>query len=174
LLVVAVCACAPKNLTTRESVGGYEYRIGPGDRLKVTTYNEQRLSGEFAVGANGAVSFPLAGDIAAKGKTVGEFRDELERRLGSEFLRNPRVAVEVLNFRPVYILGEIAKPGEFPYADRMSIFALVAKAGGFTYRANKSFAYIRREDETEEKAVRLTSATAVFPGDTIRIPERTF
>lgn len=173
-LAMALSGCAPKVLSQRDSVGNYQYRIGPGDRLKVTTYNEARLSGEFAVSADGIVAFPLTGDLPATGKTVIQFRDELQARLGSEFLRNPKISIELLNFRPVYILGEVAKPGEFAYAERMSVYALVAKAGGFTYRATKGFAYIRGENETDEKPVRVSSATAVYPGDTIRIPERTF
>ncbi|MBU3991285.1 MAG: polysaccharide export protein [Alphaproteobacteria bacterium] len=167
-------ACAPANLAERASVGAFEYRIGTGDRLHVTTYGEDRLTGDFGVGANGAVAFPLLGPVQAAGKTLGEFNAELQRRLASEFMRNPRVAVEMINFRPVYILGEVQRPGEFPYGERMSVYALVAKAGGFTYRASEKYAYVRAEHETAERAVRLTSATAVQPGDTIRIPERNF
>ncbi len=167
-------ACAPANLADRASVGAYEYRIGTGDRLHVTTYGEDRLTGDFGVGPQGEVAFPLLGPVQAAGKTLAEFNAELQRRLASEFMRNPRVAVEMINFRPVYILGEVQRPGEFPYGERMSVYALVAKAGGFTYRASEKYAYIRSENETAERAVRLTSATAVQPGDTIRIPERNF
>lgn len=166
--------CAQVTMTERASVGSYQYRIGPGDRLKVATYGEERLSGEFTVNSAGMVAFPLVGDLPADGKTLTEFKEALQMQLGTAFLRNPQISVEMINFRPVYILGEVARPGEFGFAERMSVFALVAKAGGFTYRANRAFAFIRGENETEEKAVRLGSATAVQPGDTIRIPERTF
>ena len=80
----------------------------------------------------------------------------------------------MINLRPVYILGEVQKPGEFPYADRMSVYALVAKAGGFTYRAHQGYVYVRGENEANERAVRLTSGTAIQPGDTVRVPERHF
>lgn len=173
-LLLLLGACAPSTLVDRASVGVYEYRIGAGDRLRVTTYGEDRLTGEFAVSSNGAVAFPLLGPVQAAGKSLPDFSAELQHRLASEFMRNPRVSVEMINFRPVYILGEVQRPGEFAYGERMSVFALVAKAGGFTYRANESYAYIRAEDEAAERAVRLSSATSVQPGDTIRIPERSF
>lgn len=172
--MILPAACAPAHLAERATVGSFEYRIGTGDRLHITTYNEQRLSGDFAVNANGAISFPLLGDVPAAGRTLDQFNRELQGRLASQFLRNPQVTVEILNFRPVYILGEVQRPGEFPYGERLSIYALVARAGGFTYRANQGYAYVRGETEASEHAVRLSSATAVQPGDTIRIPERTF
>lgn len=167
-------ACSPQHMTDRDPVGRYAYTLGPGDRLKIATYGEPSLTGEFAVNLDGKVSFPLLGDLDARGKTLAGFRENLLLRLGAQLLRDPQASVEMINFRPVYVLGEVAKPGEFAYGERMSVFALVAKAGGFTYRANQSYVYIRGEDDTEERVIRLSSATAVHPGDTIRIPERTF
>jgi len=174
LNLLFLAACAPVALTDRITVDAFEYRIGSGDKLKVTTYGEERLSGDFTVNSAGAIAFPLVGDVMAKGKTLSEFSAQLRTTLGSEYVRNPQVSVEIVNFRPVYVLGEVAKPGEFAYNERMSVFALVAKAGGYTYRANQDFAYIRGEGDSDERAVRLGSATAVQPGDTIRIPERRF
>jgi polysaccharide export outer membrane protein len=169
-----VAGCAPKQLTERPVVGSFEYRLGAGDKVRVATYGEDRLTGEFTVNAAGAIAFPLLGTVPAAGRTVSQFTADLQGRLASQFMRNPQVTVEMINFRPVYILGEVQRPGEFPFAERMSVYALVAKAGGFTYRANQSYVFVRGEEETQEHAVRLSSATAVQPGDTIRIPERTF
>ncbi len=173
-LALLLGSCGPARLVHRAPVGSYEYRIGPGDRLRVATYGEERLSGDFTVNAAGQVSFPLLGAVPAAGRTVAEFNTDVQRRLGAEFMRNPQVTVEMVSFRPVYILGEVQRPGEFPYGERMSVFALVAKAGGFTYRANQKYVYVRAENELEEHAVRLSSTTAVQPGDTIRVGERTF
>ena len=173
-LFLALAACTPANLAERPSTHAYQYTLGSGDRLKVETYGEQRLTGEFAVNGEGKVSFPLLGEVEARGKTLAQFKADLIGRLGNELLRNPQVTVEMLNLRPVYVLGEVARPGEFPFAEHMTIYALVAKAGGFTYRANREFAYVTGEGDADEQATRLTSTTAVHPGDTIRIPERTF
>lgn len=167
-------ACGAPPLAERAPVGSFEYRIGAGGRLRVATYGEDRLTGEFSVNAAGEVSFPLLGPVPAAGKTVLEFNSSLRALLAGQFMRNPQVTVEMVNFRPVYILGEVQRPGEFPFGDRMSIYALVAKAGGFTYRANQGYVLVRGEEEAEERAVRLSSGTAVHPGDTIRVPERTF
>ena len=172
--LLLLSACAPARLVERAPVGSFEYRIGPGDKLRVATYGEDRLTGEFAVNARGEVAFPLLGPVPAAGMTVGQFNAEVQLRLAAEYLRNPQVTVEMLNFRPVYILGEVQRPGEFAYGERMSIHALVAKAGGFTYRANQAYVLVRGEMETAERAVRLSSATAVQPGDTVRVPERSF
>ena len=173
-LLVLAGSCTPGNLSERPTVGTYVYRIGPGDHIKITTYNEDRLTGEFTVNSAGAISFPLLGTVPVAGKTLPEFNADLQQRLATGFMKNPQVSAEMVTFRSVYVLGEVQRPGEFPYAERLSVYALVAKAGGFTYRANQKFAYVRGENETVEHAVRLTSATAVQPGDTIRIPERTF
>lgn len=174
ILVLVLGACGPVSLTDRPAVGNYEYRIGPGDKLKITTYGEARLSGDFAVSNAGTLAFPLLGDVPASGRTLDGLRGEMQTRLGTQFLRDPQVTIEMVNYRPVYILGEVARPGEFAYSERLSVFALVAKAGGFTYRASDKYVFIRSENENEEHAVRLSSATAVLPGDTIRIPERKF
>lgn len=174
LLLLITAACARVAMTEGSTVGTYVYRIGSGDRLKILTFGEPTLSGEFAVNADGIVAFPLVGDVPAGGKTVTEFKADLSNRLGTQYVRDPQISVEMVNFRPVFILGEVAKPGEFTYSERMSVFALVAKAGGFTYRADQAYVLIRRENEIEEKAIRLSSATAIHPGDTVRVPERVF
>lgn len=174
LILLSIAGCAPSQLAVRPAVGIYEYRLGSGDKLRVVTYGEQRLSGDFAVDAHGRVQFPLLGEVEAGGRTIDQFKAELLQRLGAELLRNPEVTVEMLNFRPVYLLGEVARPGEYPFSDKLSFYALVAKAGGYTFRANRSFAYIRSEGEAAEQPVRIDSATAVMPGDTIRVPESTF
>ncbi len=175
LALVLLAGCAPSvDLSEGIPVTRYVYTVGVGDRMKIAVFGEEELTGEYIVNSDGLLAFPLIGGIPASGKTVDELKAGLEAALGKEYIRNPRITVTMASFRPVYILGEVSRPGEFPYVEKMSVFALVAKAGGFTYRAEDDFAYIRQENETEERAVRLTSATAVRPGDTIRIPERRF
>lgn len=89
-------------------------------------------------------------------------------------MRDPRVTVNVASYRPVYVLGEVSNPGEYAYTERMTVYALVAKAGGFTYRANQNVAFIRHENEAQERAYSLTSGGAIMPGDTIRFEQRYF
>jgi polysaccharide export outer membrane protein len=106
--------------------------------------------------------------------TIPQFQKEVETALKNGYLKEPRVSVEVLNYRPFYILGEVTKPGEYPYTNGLTVQNAVATANGFTYRANTKKVFIKRADATEEREYPLTSNTQVAPGDTIRIAERFF
>ncbi len=171
---LALAACTTTPTATLPSIDQVEYRIGAGDKLNLTVFREDSLSGEFQVNEAGLLSLPLVGDIQASGKTLSQFRDDLTTLLGSEFVRDPRVTVNVASYRPVYVLGEVSNPGEYAYTERMTVYALVAKAGGFTYRANQNVAFIRHENEAQERAYSLTSGGAIMPGDTIRFEQRYF
>lgn len=150
------------------------YRLGSGDKVRVITFGEESLSGEFFVGSTGAVSLPLVGEVEAAGLTLPEFQSKLETALKNGYLREPRVSVEVLNYRPFYILGEVEKPGTYPYTSGLTVTNAVATAEGFTYRANQRRVFIKREGETTEREYPLTGDLPVAPGDTIRIAERFF
>lgn len=151
------------------------YTLGNGDRLRVTVFGEPELSGEYLVDGTGLVSLPLVGEIPALGTTVRSFQQEVERQLvEKELLVSPRVSAEVINFRPYYILGEVGRPGEYPYTDALTVMNAVATAEGFTYRANRRTVFIRGVNESEERSVRLSPTLRVQPGDTIRIGERIF
>lgn len=151
------------------------YRIATGDKLKVTVFNEQDLTGEFQVNANGNVAFPLAGEIQAAGSTPDEFQKRLTARLRGKFVKNPRVAVEMVNYRPFNVLGEVKNAGQYPYRPGLTIQDAVALAGGFTYRANKNTVYIRRADTSGEITVKTDGERVpILPGDNVRVPERYF
>ncbi|MGF7155678.1 polysaccharide biosynthesis/export family protein [Novosphingobium gossypii] len=150
------------------------YSLGSGDKLRITVYGEEKLTGEYLVDGTGAIAFPLVGAIQAKGLTAPALADRLSSALSKGYLDNPSVAIDVLNFRPYYILGEVSKPGEYPFVEGLTIFSAVAKAEGFTYRADARRVYIRHKDGNTESLYRLDGVTPVQPGDTIRILERRF
>jgi protein involved in polysaccharide export with SLBB domain len=151
------------------------YRLGAGDKVRIIVFGEDTLTGEYLVpGGAGKISFPLVGDITAGGLTVGQVETELENALREGFLKQPRVSIEVLEYRPFFILGEVMKPGEYPYTNGLTVLNAVATANGFTYRADTHKVYIRRANATQEQAYQLTTSTPVEPGDTIRIGERFF
>jgi polysaccharide export outer membrane protein len=150
------------------------YRLGLSDRVRVTTYNEPNLTGEFQIGGTGTISFPLIGEVPAQGKTATELQQALTTRLADGYLRNPRVAVEVTTFRPFFILGEVERPGRYPTAEGMTIGRAVALAGGYTYRANRNKVFIRRRGDNVEREIDSESDVAVAPGDILRIGERYF
>ena len=141
------------------------YRIGIGDKLKISVYGEDNLSGPVEVNAFGQVSLPLIGEMPAKDMALNEFRDSVARRLADGYIKNPKVTVEMTNYRPIYVHGEV-KNG-------VSLRDVVAMAGGYTYRADQSYLYIGREGE-RDVAVQLPADVPVLPGDNIRIPERFF
>jgi polysaccharide biosynthesis/export protein len=151
------------------------YRLEPGDRLRITVFNEPTLTGEYVVTAEGSISFPLIGDVPARGSSMTQVRDVLRTRLADGYLNDPRIAVEPVNYRPYYILGEVNRPGEYPYSVGLKIEQAVAAAGGYTYRANRRTAFLRRTDDAQEKRVNVRKQIVrVLPGDTIRIGERYF
>jgi polysaccharide export outer membrane protein len=154
--------------------GSYDYVLGPGDKLRIIVFGEDNLTGEFVVAGNGGISFPLIGEIHAAGRTLADLRGDIERSLRGDYLKDPRVSAEVLTFRPYYILGEVAKPGEYPYRTRITIMNAIATAGGFTYRANHKYIFVKKANETTEHKVPLTDEVKLDPGDTARVAERYF
>lgn len=149
------------------------FRFGIGDKLKVTVFGEDNLSSQVEVNASGSIAMPLIGEVPAKGKSVGELKELLARRLGEGYLKNPRINVEVLNYRPIYVHGEVKSGGEFAYKNGLTFRDAVAMAGGYTYRAQQSHLFLVREGGHEERLA-LPSTLPVLPGDNIRIPERFF
>lgn len=151
-----------------------DYLLGSSDKVRVTVYGEPTLSGEFFVTGSGVVSLPLIGEVKAAGLTLRQFQDAVQKSLSDGYLKDPRVSVEVLTFRPFYILGEVTKPGTYPYTSGLTVLNAVATAGGYTYRADKKQVFIKRNGATEETKTELTPSVTVAPGDTIRIGERFF
>lgn len=150
-----------------------DFTLGVGDELKITVFDEERLSGPYTIGANGAIDFPLIGEVGAADSTISAFRDDLSQRL-QFYLLAPRLTVEVTRYRPFVILGEVQRPGSYPYAPHLSLVSAVALAGGYTYRGNRGVVYIRRAGETVERRYRITEPLTIGPGDAIRVPERFF
>jgi polysaccharide export outer membrane protein len=151
------------------------YTLGAGDRLRVTVYNEPGLTGEFAVTGDGNISYPLIGNLAVAGKSIQQTQDLIRSRLGVGYVNDPRVTIEVVNYRPYYMLGEIGRPGQYPFAVGLTITQAVSVAGGFSYRANKKTIYVKRADDAVERKIDVSKNTAyVLPGDTIRVGERYF
>jgi protein involved in polysaccharide export with SLBB domain len=154
--------------------GTQAYRLDTGDKVKVTVYGEDDLSGEFDVDGSGNVRLPLIGQVRAAGLSLHEFEVAIEAKLANGYLINPKVSVGVANYRPFTILGEVNKPGEYPYENGMTVLNAVALGGGYTYRADKDDVYIRRKGASGEVKMPADDRTLVLPGDTVRVDERIF
>lgn len=149
------------------------YRLDVGDKVRVIVFGEPDLSSPengFEVNSAGYISMPLIGPIRAKGLTVEELERQIEEKLKAGYLKNPKVSVEVLNYRPFYILGEVNQPGSYHYVNGLTVKQAAAIAGGFTYRADQDDIYIERQG----KKIKADLNTPVLPGDTIWVPERFF
>lgn len=149
------------------------YRLGLGDKLRVNVFGEQALSGEYQVSGAGVVSMPLIGDVRAIGLTARELETALTQRFAGGYLRDPKIAVEVYDFRPYFILGEVARPGRYPSSEGISVLGAVATAGGFTYRANTKRVFLRRGNG-QEYEIDPNSDIKLQPGDVLRVGERYF
>lgn len=150
------------------------YRLGAGDKVHMSVFSEQQLGGDFFVSGDGKLSLPLIGDVDAVGKTTAEVARMVEISLGNGYLRNPRVSMEVISYRPFFILGEVKSPGQYPYANGLTVINAIATAQGFTPRAFKKYVFIRGLGEQIEQKFLLTADLRVQPGDTIRLTERYF
>jgi polysaccharide export outer membrane protein len=151
-----------------------EYRLGPGDKVLVTVFGQPDLSGEHVVNGAGNISMALVGAIPAGGATAPELEQRIVNKLHPRYLTNPRVGVQVLSYRPFYIVGEVNKPGSYPYVDGMVVMNAVALAGGFTYRAQTDEFYITHPDDPKRAKVEVGPNAAVEPGDVVTVKERFF
>jgi polysaccharide export outer membrane protein len=148
--------------------------LQPGEKIKVTVFGEDRLSGEYEIDPGGYVSLPLAGTVKAAGLSKQQLELALTKKFQGEYLRDPKVTVEVSSFRPFYILGEVQKPGEYPFKGGLNVLSAMALAGGSTYRASRTSAMIQHAGDSGFKEYPLSATIPVLPGDLIRVPERYF
>jgi polysaccharide export outer membrane protein len=150
------------------------YTLGSGDKVKITVFGHEDLSGEFEVDGSGNISLPLIRNVPAQGRTLAQLEQAIIDRLVPDFLKNPSVSVEVLNYRPFYIFGEVKEPGSYPYVNGMTVVNAIALAGGYTYRARENKVKIVRGNDPSKAPQPATHDTLVLPGDVIEVPERFF
>lgn len=169
-------ANAPSAASTGASPAATEgYRLGSGDHVRITVYGQPELTGEYAIDGGGMLSFPLIGQVRAGGLSAIDLEKALISRLQPDYLKNPSVSVEVLAYRPFYIVGEVRAPGSYPYVSGMTVLNAVALAGGFTYRARESSFYVMRPNPDGNRTkLDAVADTPVFPGDVITVRERYF
>lgn len=148
-----------------------DYTLSGGDRVSVVVFGEDDLSGEYEVDGAGVFSMPLIGPVDAEGQTVRQLEARVREALLDGYLRNPRVSIEVLNYRPFFIMGEVNAPGSYPYRSGLTLLNAVAIAGGYTFRADERDVEITRGDAAPFTA---GPQTPVLPGDVIEVDERLF
>jgi polysaccharide biosynthesis/export protein len=150
------------------------YTLANGDRLRVLVFGQDSLSNTYTVDSVGQISMPLIGPVGAMGQTTSSLENQIAAKLRGGFLREPKVSVEVEQYRPFFILGEVTSSGQYPFVNGMSVQTAVAIAGGFQPRADRHIAQITRAINGEVVTGKVPLDTAVRPGDTITIRERYF
>ena len=150
-------------------------RFQPGDKLKITVFGEDRLTGEYQIDADGAVSLPLVGTLRAAGLKKADLESILARKLrAARFVNEPKVTVDIASFRPFYVLGEVERPGQFPYVNGLNVLSAIAVAGGATYRSSETHVLIQRSGERQLREYPSSPDVPVYPGDLVKVPERIF
>jgi protein involved in polysaccharide export with SLBB domain len=163
----------PSQLTQTIRLG--EYRVAPGDKIRVVVLSDTELSGDYEVDSTGLIATRMAGRVSVVGMTPAEIEAMLiERYRVDGYLRNPKLSVEIVRHRPFYILGEINKPGAFPYVNGINVVQAIAIAGGYTRRASKTRITVRRFNSTAGEDETVTEDSPIGPGDVINVPERWF
>ncbi|MDO9060314.1 MAG: polysaccharide biosynthesis/export family protein [Bradyrhizobium sp.] len=150
------------------------YRLDAGDRLRVVVYGQEGLTNTYAIDAGGSITMPLIGAEPARGKTPAGLAADITARLRNGFIREPSVAVEIEAYRPFFILGEVAAPGQYPYVPNMTVESAVAIAGGFSPRALRDRVTITHTDPSGSMRFIVPLGTALSPGDTVLVGERWF
>jgi polysaccharide export outer membrane protein len=150
------------------------YRLDAGDKLRVVVYGQEGLTNTYAIDAGGAITMPLIGSVPARGRTPAELASAISSRLRGGYIRDPSVAVEIESYRPFFILGEVAAPGQYPYVPNMSVESAVAIAGGFSPRARRDRVTVTHTDASGSSRYVVPLGTPLGPGDTVFVHERWF
>jgi polysaccharide export outer membrane protein len=150
------------------------YHLDAGDKLRVVVYGQEGLTNTYAIDAGGAITMPLIGSVSARGRTPAGLAAEISAKLRNGYIRDPSVAVEVETYRPFFILGEVAAPGQYPYVPNMSVESAVAIAGGFSPRARRDAVTLTHTDQAGARRAIVPPGTPISPGDTILVGERWF
>lgn len=146
--------------------------LQPGEKIHVLVYDEPSLSNDYVIDPSGYLAMPVVGSLKVAGMTPKQLQDQLVMALQAAHIRDPNVTVEVTEFRPFYILGEVDKPGAYPYIGGLNIMSAIAIAGGQTYRADQSQVLIQHVGETTMHSYDLDWPIPILPGDIIQVPRR--
>lgn len=157
------------------------YTLGAGDLIDISVYDEEDLSLEVRIGLSGQISYPLLGDVAVSGLTPKQLETKLVAGLKGPYLIDPSVTVSIQEYRPFYVIGEVNKPGGYPFHPGLTVDKAISISGGFTERASKSKIYVVhdhgsgtqiRSNGNESIPVKLFDV--IQPGDVITIEQSFF
>jgi polysaccharide export outer membrane protein len=174
LTLLSACSTYYAKLPSLASDREAAYVLGPADQLQITVYGETDLTGKYRISDTGNLTMPLIGPVPAQGLTVTQLQKALRDRLDAKALKSPDVTLEISEYRPFFILGEVKNPGSYPYVPNMTVLTAVAIAGGSTFRASADQMSITRQQQGASREARAQRDTRVLPGDVVYVFERHF
>lgn len=179
LVLMAGCATsAPPAAKARPSAAPQPdlaaYRLGIGDKLRIDVFGEPDLSLEVVVDGTGNISYPLLGSVPTRLKTATELEQSIRTGLAAGYLKDPNVRVTVVQYRPFYTIGQVRKPGAYPYVIGLTVEKALAIAGGLTNLASTRQMFLLREDAEQSRRIKVGPDALVFPGDTLLVEESLF
>ncbi len=172
--VALLAACTMAEPAIVEAPPPTQILLDSGDQLQITVLEQADLTGAYTIDETGVIAMPLIGSVAARGRTSQGLASAIEAALRQGFLRNPDVTVQVSQYRPVFVLGEVGNPGQYAYLAGLTAQQAVALAGGFTARANQNVVDAVRRYGTDSYELRLELSDQVLPGDTLTVRQRLF
>ena len=156
------------------------YRLGAGDLISISVYDEPDLSLELRIGLSGTISYPLLGDVDVEGLSPKQLELKLLEKLKGPYLVDPSVSVSIMEYRPFYVTGEVEKPGSYSFHPGLTVERAISIAGGLTERASKNRIYVVRDKAADEVVTQSIQkekaklADVVRPGDVITIEQGFF
>lgn len=165
-------AASPEPVVSSAVIGT---RLQTGDTVRVNVYGEEALTGSYVINPSGNIVMPLVGPLKAAGLTRTELEREITNRYASgKYLQEPKVTVDVTSYRPIYVVGEILRPGAYPYTSGLNVLTAITQAGGPTYRASRNSFFLQHAGQDVWQEYPIAASVLIAPGDLIRIPERYF
>ena len=150
------------------------YTLDAGDKLRVSVFGQEGISGSYMVDAGGNLNLPLVGSVPARGFTTEQLARMIGERLKQGYVREPHVTVSIDTYRPFFIMGEVTTPGQYAYVPNMTAENAVAIAGGFAPRAQKQTVELTRNSGPQRFTGQVPLNYPLQPGDTIVVKERWF
>ncbi len=176
LIFVIICSVAKSSLVFAENdvADSKKYLLGTGDMLRIQVYNEIDLYLETRVSDSGTISYPFLGELKVKGISLASLEALITSRLKGDYLINPKVSIDMMEYRQFYVNGEVEDSGGFPYQPGLTVRKAITLAGGFKERASKDKIFVIHDGSMTSEPIKITLDEAVRPGDIITVEQSFF
>ena len=175
ILVLFMLVFYPRpSIAEAAKTGAPDYALGTGDMVRIQVYNEETLYLESRVSDRGMISYPFFGELKVTGLTSVQLADLIASKLKGDYLLNPKVSVDILEYRQFYVNGEVEDPGGFPFQPGITVRKAISLAGGFSELASKEKIGIIHDNNPEGDPRRVRLNEFIQPGDIIIVEESFF